>query len=115
MKKTVSELWEEIFIDLDIITNINNCGYFKITADDIRKYKEPRLMTKFDFSKQLPKVFKENQLGILPIKNGEYIIGKYNLFQNTDDAFSLVSVEGAFCYDGKKKFIYKDYDGKLKD
>ena len=26
-----------------------------------------------------------------------------------------ISVEGAFCYDGKKKFIYKDYDGKLKD
>lgn len=44
-----------------------------------------------------------------------FYILQYNLFQNTDDAFSLVSVEGAFCYDGKKKFIYKDYDGKLKD
>ena len=50
-------------------------------------------------------------------KNGSlyFYILQYNLFQNTDDAFSLVSVEGAFCYDGKKKFIYKDYDGKLKD
>lgn len=38
-------------------------------------------MAKFDFSKQLPKVFKENDLGILPIKNGEYIIGKFNLFE----------------------------------
>ena len=44
-----------------------------------------------------------------------FYILQYNLFQITDDAFSLVSVEGAFCYDGKKKFIYKDYDGKLKD
>ncbi len=44
-----------------------------------------------------------------------FYILQYNLFQNTDDAFSLISVEGAFCYDGKKKFIYKDYDGKLKD
>lgn len=26
-----------------------------------------------------------------------------------------ISVEGAFCYDGKKKFIYKDFGGKLKD
>ena len=82
MKKTVAELWEEIFFDFDIINNINNEGCFKITADDIRKYKEPRLMTKFDYSKQLPKIFKENKLGILPIKNGEYIIGKYNLFKN---------------------------------
>lgn len=28
---------------------------------------------------------------------------------------SLVSVEGAIIYGEKKKFIYKDYDGKLKD
>lgn len=81
-KKTVAELWEDIFEDLDIINNINKNGYYKITADDIRNYKEPRLMTKFDYSKQLPKIFKDNNLGILPIKNGEYIIGKYNLFKN---------------------------------
>lgn len=81
-KKTVAQLWEDIFVDLDVVNNITKNGYFKITADDIRNYKEPRLMTKFDYSKQLPKVFKENKLGILPIKNGEYIIGKYNLFKN---------------------------------
>lgn len=81
-KKTVAQLWEEIFFDFDIINNIDKKGCFKITADDIRKYKEPRLMTKFDYSKQLPKIFKENKLGILPIKNGEYIIGKYNLFKD---------------------------------
>lgn len=39
-------------------------------------------MTKFDYSKQLPNIFKVNKLGILPTKNVEYIIGKYNLFQN---------------------------------
>lgn len=82
IKKTVSELWNEIFYDFDIINHINKYGYFKITADDIRKYKEPRLMTKFDYSRQLPNIFKDNKLGILPIKNGEYIIGKYNLFKN---------------------------------
>jgi hypothetical protein len=38
-------------------------------------------MAKFDFSRQLPGVFRENDLGILPIKNGEYIIGKFNLFE----------------------------------
>ena len=38
-------------------------------------------MAKFDFSRQLPSVFRDNDLGILPIKNGEYIIGKFNLFE----------------------------------
>lgn len=81
MKKTVAQLWEEIFTDYNILNEIKENGYFKITADQIRVYKEPRLMAKFDFSKQLPKVFKENDLGILPIRNGEYIIGKFNLFE----------------------------------
>ncbi len=81
MKKTVAELWEDIFRDYNVVEEINKNGYFKITADQIRVYKEPRLMAKFDFSKQLPSVFKENGLGILPIKNGEYIIGKFNLFE----------------------------------
>lgn len=84
-KKKIAELWEDIFSDYNILDNINKTGYYKISADDIRTYKEPRLMTKFDYSKQLPKIFKENKLGILPIKNGEYIIGKYNLFKNISD------------------------------
>lgn len=44
MKKTISKLWEEIFNDYDILKDIEKFGYFKITADQIRKYKEPRLM-----------------------------------------------------------------------
>ncbi len=82
MKKTVADLWEEIFKDFNIIEEVNKNGWYKITADQIRNYKEPRLMTKFDYSAQLPVIFKNNGLGILPINNGEYIIGKYNMFKN---------------------------------
>lgn len=81
-KKTVAQYWEEIFIRYDILNKVSKFGFFKITADQIREYKEPRLMAKFDFYKQLPFIFKDNALGILPIKNGEYIIGKFNLFEN---------------------------------
>ena len=81
MRKTVAQLWEEIFEEYRVLDKIEQDGFFKITADQIRNYKEPRLMAKFDFSRQLPKVFKENDLGILPIKNGEYVIGNFNLFE----------------------------------
>ncbi|MGN1371715.1 MAG: type II restriction enzyme [Candidatus Coprovivens sp.] len=80
-KKTVAQLWEEIFEKYNILDKINENGMLKITADQIREFKEPRLMAKFDYSKQLPSVFKNNGLGILPIKNGEYVIGKFNLFE----------------------------------
>ncbi len=82
MKSTISELWEQLFDDYDILNVIKKNGYFIISADQIRTYKEPRLMAKFDNSRQLPRVFKDNKLGILPIKNGEYIIGEFKLFQN---------------------------------
>lgn len=80
-KKTVAQLWEEIFEKYNILEKIQENGMFKITADQIREFKEPRLMAKFDYFKQLPAIFKDNGLGILPIKNGEYVIGKFNLFE----------------------------------
>lgn len=45
-------------------------------------------------------------------KNGSlyFYILQYNI-----GSVSLVSIEGAIYYGSKKKFIYKDYDGKLKD
>lgn len=45
-------------------------------------------------------------------KNGSlyFYILQYNIGSD-----SLVSIEGAIYYGSKKKFIYKDYDGKLKD
>ena len=45
-------------------------------------------------------------------KNGSlyFYILQYNI-----GSVSLVSIEGAIYYGNKKKFIYKDYDGKLKD
>ena len=52
---------------------------FIISAEQIREYKEPRLMTKFDFSKQLPQIFK-NITWNAPINNGTYILGDFNLY-----------------------------------
>lgn len=80
-RETVAQLWEKIFSDYDILEAINHDKVFKISADVIRQYKEPRLMTKFDFNSTLPEVFRKNQLGILPIDNGEYIIGHFKLYQ----------------------------------
>lgn len=81
MSKTVAELWKDIFNDYDILNHINRSGYFDIKATTIKEYKEPRLMTKFDFSSSLPEVFIENKLGILPIDNGTYRIGKFQLYE----------------------------------
>ncbi|MCG3878114.1 hypothetical protein [Psychrobacter sp. Ps6] len=80
--KSIQNLkWEEIFKDYPIIVAVKDEGYFRITSSQINCYHEARLMTKFDFQDQLPKIFKDNGLAILPITRGSYVIGKFNLFE----------------------------------
>lgn len=80
-----NEAWNLLFNKFNIIENINKNGYFEITADDIKTSgREPRLMTKFDSSENLPDMFKNNELAILPIKRGSYIIGKFQNYQLVD-------------------------------
>lgn len=74
--------WEEIFRKYDIINKINEDGFFIITADQIKEFREPRLMTKFDSKIDLPTIFTNNSLAILPTKRGEYIIGKFQNYEN---------------------------------
>lgn len=88
MKKTISDYWESIFKDFDILEYLQEHDYFQITADQIRQYKEPRLMTKFDTKKSRPKIFKDNNLSILPINNGVYIIGFFELYEKLGVVFS---------------------------
>lgn len=75
------ENWQEIFKDYSILENIKKYGLFEITSKDIIKYREPRLMTKFDQFVNLPSIFKENNLSILPITRGTYLIGNFHAYE----------------------------------
>lgn len=90
--KKIDELWEDIFNDFKIDDAIAKNGFFEITADEIKKYKEPRLMTKFDNSSALPSSFYYNKskrkegkyLSILPTARGRYIIGAFDAYHGLD-------------------------------
>ena len=70
-----NKAWNDLFEKFNIINAIETNGFFEITADQIKESgREPRLMTKFDSSENLPSIFAENNLAILPIKRGSYII-----------------------------------------
>lgn len=45
----------------------------------------------------------------------QYSIKAIDKDGNKIEVMELVTVEGAIIYGNKRKFIYKDYDGKLKD
>ncbi len=76
--------WENLFDKYNILNEIKNNGEFIISAKQIKEFREPRLMTKFDHKINLPQIFFKNKLAILPISRGDYIISSFNAYKNFD-------------------------------
>ena len=77
--------WENLFNKYNIISQIDKNGKFEISSKQINEFREARLMTKFDHKINLPKIFIDNNLSILPITRGSYVISRfdaYNKFEN---------------------------------
>lgn len=74
--------WQTLFQRYNILEQIEKDGHYVISSSDINTVREARLMTKFDFSSQLPEIFKLNNLAILPINRGNYIIGRFEIFHS---------------------------------
>lgn len=91
----IDEKWELLFDRYDIEHQVSESGLFYITADQIREFKEPRLMTKFDTRESLPTVF-GSRLGILPVTRGTYVIGEFDLYEDFPESRSdITTMAGA--------------------
>jgi hypothetical protein len=88
MSKSKNDIaWEKIFDKYKIVNKVLNEGHTVISSTQINEFREARLMTKFDHKSQLPKLFADNNLSILPTSRGGYVIGTFETFSdfNTDD------------------------------
>lgn len=84
-KLSINEAWQKLIQRYDILNAVKKDGYFRIKAEQIKVYKEPRLMAKWDSSDNLPKVLQDNHLNILPESRNSYIIGDFLLYQEIPD------------------------------
>ncbi|HLR41876.1 MAG TPA: hypothetical protein VK067_01395, partial [Pseudogracilibacillus sp.] len=75
------EAWGKLFEKYQILEAVEKDSFFRITATQINEFREARLMTKFDHSDNLPQLFKDNKLAILPDSRGTYIIGRFKAYQ----------------------------------
>lgn len=73
--------WETLFNRHNIIQEVQKNGFFEIQAKEIKMEREPRLMAKFDHYSNLPKLFKDNGLSILPISRSSYVIGDFDVYE----------------------------------
>jgi len=95
MPKTKNDIaWEQLFDKYNIIDSVTHKGYFIIASEQINVFRESRLMTKFDHKRNLPQLFGQNKLAILPISRGSYIIAQfeaYHKFENSKHQIHRVS------------------------
>ena len=82
--------WRKIFEKYDLLEQIEQTGFFEISADQIREFREPRLMAKFDHRHNLPKIFLENDLSILPITRGDYLIAHFETYHKFETKSNIV-------------------------
>lgn len=76
--------WESLFKKYDILEAVKIHGEFIISANQIKEFREPRLMTKFDHKINLPSVFADNNLAVLPISRGDYIISSFSAYKELE-------------------------------
>lgn len=82
--------WKLLFKKYDILSHIEQNGFFQISAQQIKEYREPRLMAKFDHTINLPKIFKQNKLSILPVTRGDYVISHFEAYHRFEPLSSEI-------------------------
>lgn len=88
---SVNESWVELIKKYDIENIVKRKGYFQINSKQIKEYKEPRLMAKWDSSDCLPKVLQDKHLNILPESRSSYVMGDFLLYQEIPELKEHVS------------------------
>lgn len=89
--------WERLFERYDILSKVREEGAFLISADQIKEYREPRLMVKFDHRINLPKLFQKHQLSILPVSRKKYLISNFNAyhqFEKVEKGVTQINMPG---------------------
>ncbi len=90
---TNNEAWDKLFDKYDIYNHVDRYGYFEISANQIKEFREPRLMTKFDTLESRPSAFKSNKrkLTILPNSRGTYLIGNFDAYKEFPETSSEIT------------------------
>ena len=78
--RIVDTVWEKLFDEHKILNEIEYNGFHIITSAQINKFHEARLVTKFDHKVNLPKIFLDNNISILPLTRGSYMLGQFDAY-----------------------------------
>ncbi len=78
---SANDAWKALMDKYNIIEEIQKSGCFHIKASQIKEFKEPRLMAKWDSTDSLPPILKNNKINILPDSRSSYVLSDFLLYQ----------------------------------
>lgn len=84
--------WNGLERKYSILAEVGARGIAKLTANQIREFREPRLLTKIGERTSLPPFLADNGLSILPLSRNEFAIGAFETFHDLPD-FDHVSIK----------------------
>jgi len=89
------EAWTKINEKTKFVAKIKKYGKFIISSTMIKKIsnREPRLMAKLDHYTNQPKIFKDNDISILPISRLDYELMQFNSYNKVEYSDDLVPVD----------------------
>ena len=94
---TANDAWALLIDKYDIVNKVIKDGIFHIKASEIKAFKEPRLMAKWDCIAALPTVLKKYNLNILPDSRSSYVLGDFLLYEEIpelqEEVFNMDYVE----------------------
>lgn len=73
--------WRRLIEKYEIERQILENGTFKISAEQIKEFREPRLMAKWDSEESLPAVLKMKRLNLLPVSRKAYVMSDFSLYE----------------------------------
>ncbi len=118
------EAWGNIFSKYDILKTVEKEGFFKIKSEQINEFRESRLMAKFDHEINLPNIFKNNGLSILPISRSSYVIGNFKAYEKVSycdqkpkfvEPLDYQSIEHTNLYSENSSLLYAFNSGIIDD
>lgn len=75
-----NKAWRNIFeTHPEIMTTIEAGGIYELPASEIKKFREPRLMTKHDTWEGVPEPLRSRGINVLPVSRSSYVLGDFIL------------------------------------
>lgn len=78
---SANDAWKALIDKYNIVEEVQKKGCFHIKASQIKEFKEPRLMAKWDNTDSLPPILRDNKINILPDSRSSYVISDFLLYK----------------------------------